>query len=146
MGKNILGMGLGLMLAGVETLPASAQAEVPKIDADIVAVGTAGGWVDNEEQGFYRFIVTSKGFEHISNQLFIQWVVPGAGPRFSTIRAGVGIEEFNKGGWYVFGIPTCIDPSSCTGFELEVTHTYSGERKNIKLNFPAVGQYVLDGE
>lgn len=146
MHEGILFSGFVLLLAGAQILPAFAQMSVPKIDPEIVSVRSGGAWVDTKSEGFYRFIVTRRGFDHVSNQLFVQWIVPGMGPEISRIGASVGIDEINEGGWYVFDLPSCAVPSVCSNIELEVTHTYSGEEKTITLRFPSVGQYVLDGE
>lgn len=44
------------------------------IDADVVAVVSAGHWQDDAGQGVYRVVVRTQGFEHLSSGVVAEWV------------------------------------------------------------------------
>ena len=47
---------------------------VTSLGSDVHSVVHGGYWSSGETEGFYRAVVTTAGFEHVSHSLFLQWV------------------------------------------------------------------------
>lgn len=50
---------------------ALAQSTVP---ADVHSVASGGYWEADGESGIYRVVVVNSGFEHVTSQVFVEWV------------------------------------------------------------------------
>jgi hypothetical protein len=74
------------------------------IDADVLAVVTAGQWQDDTGQGVYRIVVRQQGFEHVSTGVAAEWVdnsyESGAAARI------VASEPLVVSGLFSLGVPT----------------------------------------
>jgi hypothetical protein len=81
---------------------ASAQDFGPK-DAQATPVGvlfaqTGGQWQKGEQEGFYRVLVISGGFEHVISRLYIQWIALDQDNREYKLVRTVDVKELNGGG------------------------------------------------
>lgn len=63
---------IGSLAAGLALCAPSVRAG--DVDADVVAVVTAGHWQDDTAQGVYRVVVRQQGFEHVSSGVVAEWI------------------------------------------------------------------------
>ena len=50
------------------------EASVAALNADIVSIVSGGEWQGDGRNGFYRLVVVSGGYEHVTSRLYVQWV------------------------------------------------------------------------
>lgn len=70
---------------------------VDALPAYISVVQSGGFWRSGAQEGHYRIVVTSGGFEHIVSHLFIQWVAIEGGRGETKVVRTVSVKEFESG-------------------------------------------------
>ena len=94
---------LSILLIPVLAPCASAQT-APVVPPSVTAVETGGYWVSGDQEGQYRLIIESGGFEHVVSQIYLQWLAQPASQQDSTaIVASVELTEIDAGGWVLYG-------------------------------------------
>lgn len=53
------------------TLAEEQQSDIP---LNVIKIVTKGYWQTPSTDGYYRIIVTQQGWEHLSNQLAVEWI------------------------------------------------------------------------
>ncbi len=119
--------------------PALAE-QAMSLNTLIAQVWSGGYWEDNDRRGHIRFIVTTQGFERVTNQLFVQWIEQIDGTDKTRLLEQASITEVNDL-FYVFGVPQCIGSPQCTNSRLALTHTYTYETSNLNIHLTGVGSY-----
>ncbi len=102
----------------------SAEAEVDsgavQVAADLVSVTSCSDPVRNES---YRIVVFTRGFEHVSSEVYLQWLEWAEdGPH---VLKSAPVAEVSSGMWSV-GSSSVIPGKGCS-IQLNATHTYSAE-------------------
>ncbi len=157
MGVNSYMMALGLVLALAFGAVVRGQAQdVPHQDAlrqdgapypplglSIAQVWSGGFWKEDGAEGYLRFVVTVRGFEHLSNQLYIEWIEFGDAPGEARIVAVRPVSALNDPAVLVFGIPVCTNMPACKTIELETTHTYTQQSGLVRIRLKGVGVYDI---
>ncbi len=113
-------------------------------DLAITQVWSGGFWQVAEVDGYIRFVVTSSGFEHVSNQLYIEWISNGAAPGEATLETRVSVTELNDADFWAFSAPTCLIEPQCQTFRIEATHTYSLQSGEFELRLTGIGTYQIE--
>jgi len=109
----------------------------------IAQVRSAGFWQQGTKRGYFRFVVTSRGFEHVANQLFIEWIKEGHFPAATRVLTRVAVSEINNSSTLVFGAPVCVTLPQCDIIELETTNTYSGQTAVVRIRLNGIGDYEI---
>ena len=78
---------------------ASSQEVLPELAATFVEVKTGGYWESDSARGSYRAIIENRGIEHVSSQLWIEWVADPTPTTPAQIVASVLVEEVSGGFW-----------------------------------------------
>jgi len=115
----------------------------PPLDLSISQVWSGGFWKEGTAEGYFRFVVTSKGFEHLSNQLYIEWIEFGDAPGAARIVAREPVSALNNPSVLVFKAPSCIDTPACKTIELETIHTYTQQPALVRIRLKGVGIYDI---
>lgn len=129
-----------LPLAAALTTAQSAATEVfrdaaSRLDASIASVAsctTADG-----EAGSYRLVVFNRGFEHVSSEVYLQWLDEDEGK--SRVSRSVLVGELGSGMWSV-GTPMVVARATCS-FEMSASHTYSPETGRFVVTPTGAGTY-----
>ena len=50
------------------------ESAIAALSADIVSIVRGGVWKADGRTGFYRLVVVSGGYEHVTSSLYVQWV------------------------------------------------------------------------
>jgi hypothetical protein len=100
-------------------------------------VSTQGTWEDGDRYGALRFVVTTRGFDHLSNGLYVQWLDYD---ETTTVRAEIAVAELNDGFWYLFGPPTCDTPA-CDVISVATTHKHSMQERAARITLSEIGAY-----
>jgi len=114
---------LPLFLLGLSGL-ATAQ-ETPATDPRISSVVSGGYWEGNGEHGFYRVIVFTGGYEHVSSWVTAEWVRE---PRTNTEMAAVRTSRQLVGpGFFSLGAPLLSSEPKRVRVRLEGVRTHEPE-------------------
>jgi hypothetical protein len=94
---------------------------------------------DPSGSGQFRVVVFSQGFEHVSSEVYVQWIEWNQeGPR---LLESVLVKELSSGFWSV-GEPVVTSRKSCS-MRLGATHTYSSEAARFVLRPAGRGKYSV---
>ncbi len=115
------------------------------LNTSIAQVWSGGYWTENARWGHIRYIVTTQGFEHVTNKLFVQWMEQIDGTDEVRLLEQISITEVNDL-FYVFGVPQCVGSPQCTNSRLALTHTYTYETSNLNIRLTGVGSYEISPE
>ena len=89
--------------------------------------------------GRYRAVVFSRGFEHVSSEVYLQWLEwDQDGPR---LVESVLVRELSSGFWSV-GEPVVVSRKNCA-MRFVATHTYSSEAARFVLQPAGRGRYSI---
>ena len=72
--------------------------DVRSLPPHVRSVHSGGFWEHREQEGFYRVVVMSGGFEHVIARLYVQWITADQDTREYKIVRTVNVIEFNGGG------------------------------------------------
>ncbi len=114
-----------------------------ELDVSIARVWSGGFWEEGTRRGYFRLVVTGRGYEHVANQLFIQWIEQGdreTGPRLVAQRP---LTRVNDPAVFVFDLPRCTLRPQCTSLELDVRHTYTYEEQKLLIRLLGLGAYEV---
>ncbi|HET7024701.1 MAG TPA: hypothetical protein VFI39_05810 [Gemmatimonadales bacterium] len=90
---------ISIVLA-VALVPGARAQAAPSISPDVDAVATGGYWTLGDQEGHYRLIIVSGGFEHVVSQIYLQWLAQPASPDDSvTVVASIELTDIDSGGW-----------------------------------------------
>ena len=90
-----------MLLIGVPQLVGAQTA--PAVPTNVDAVEAGGYWTTGSQEGQYRLIVESSGYEHIVSRVFLQWLSqPKSSDDSVTILASVELTEIDAGGWRLY--------------------------------------------
>lgn len=82
----VVSLGLGFLAPAAlaaQTAIAPDSAFLPTLsalDPSVTAVSSGGAWAAGGEEGWYRVIIVTGGFEHVSSRLFVQWMTGPSSP------------------------------------------------------------------
>ena len=127
-----------VLLVGFATPAVHAQGEssAGRLAANLVSLTSCS---DPERNQYYRVAVFNRGFEHVSSEVYLQWVEwREDGPHL--LRSTL-VSEVSSGMWSV-GQPTVIRGKRCS-MQLSATHTYSLESANFVLRPVSLGKYSI---
>jgi hypothetical protein len=89
--------------------------------------------------GQYRIVVFNQGFEHVSSEVYLQWLEWNQdGPR---LLESMLVPELSSGLWSV-GEPVVISHKTCS-MQLAATHTYSSKAARFVLQPAGRGKYSI---
>ncbi len=119
-----------------------AKAE-PEADGEAVQVATnlvsVASCTDPMRNKSYRVVVFTQGFEHVSSEVYLQWLAWGEdGPH---MLKSTPVAELSSGMWSV-GSSSVIPGKRCS-IQLNATHTYSGETERFVVRPVSLGQYSI---
>ena len=78
-------------------------ADAKAIPASVQSVQSGGYWQKGDQDGHYRVVVTSGGFEHVISRLFIQWIALDQDAREYKLNRTVEVKEI--------GIASTVTPA-----------------------------------
>ena len=113
-------------MIGMLTSPAWTE-DSPEGDAKATPPGVSrvfsgGFWSDGKDEGHYRIVVVSDGFEHVSHRVFIQWIAIDQVNHELKIKRTIPIEEISE----LSGVVSDIRPQFKPGEPLRFTVTLTG--------------------
>lgn len=108
-----------------------------KLDAAIASVASCAD--PGGAAGQFRLVVYTRGFEHVSAEVHLQWLE--SDEKATRVAASVVVEELSSGMWSV-GTPKAISRDACS-FEVPATHTYSSESARFVVAPSGPGQYAF---
>ena len=113
-----------------------AQINIPEISPEVKTVESFGYWQNNSDDGNYRLIILSGGFEHVKNFVFIQLIKNDLENGFSVLDS-VSISEINNASCFIVSDFHITQERTFYLIEFNLLNTYSLEKSNlfIKLNF-----------
>ena len=123
---------------GISAEPDSAG-DAEKVDPLLYEVASGGEWETTDEHGDYRVLIFNGGYEHVSSQVYLQWLTHS--PEGAHVVRSVLIAELSSGAWSVgiaapfFGKPPTI--------RLHASRTYESKNARFSLKPGALGEYVL---
>ena len=126
------------LLATVESLAAEASFidSALRLAPNISSVTSCSNL---DGSGEYRTVVFSQGFEHVSSEVYIQWLEWNQdGPR---LLESVLVAELSSGLWSV-GEPVVVSRKRCS-IQLAAIHTYSSESARFVLQPAGRGKYSI---
>jgi len=116
---------------------------VTEIDPGIYYVVTGGHWESNDMTGQYRIIIYNRGWEHISSEIFIQWLSADQTKQEIGVISSVRINELSEG-LYSTGIPKfLLNNRKETYIEINLTNTYTLDEKICVITVPEIGKYLI---
>ncbi len=93
----------------------------------------------NPGDGQLRVVVFERGFEHVSSEVYLQWIQQTeTGPR---LLKSTPVAELSTGLWSI-GQPVIISKGECA-IRLDATHTYSNEAASFRLRPRGLGRYAI---
>ncbi|MBM3529757.1 MAG: hypothetical protein FJX62_16865 [Alphaproteobacteria bacterium] len=101
--KAAVAAALFICMAGYSTAQDYGPKDAQGTPASVHSVQSGGHWERGNDEGFYRVLVTSGGFEHVIARLFIQWIVLDQDKREYRLQRSVEVKEI--------GIASVITPS-----------------------------------
>ena len=126
------------LLATVESLAAEASFinSALRLAPNISSVTSCS---NPDGSGEYRTVIFSQGFEHVSSEVYIQWLEWNQdGPR---LLESVLVAELSSGLWSV-GEPMVVSRKRCS-MQLAATHTYRSESARFVLQPAGRGKYSI---
>ena len=94
---------------------------------------------DPSGSGQFRVVVFSQGFEHVSSEVYVQWIEWNQeGPR---LLESVLVKELSSGFWSVGG-PVVASRKNCS-MQLEASQTYGSEAARFVLRPAGRGKYSI---
>lgn len=130
--------GLACVLAATGALADEAlfQADAAKVKPDLAYLASCA---DPGGSGQYRVLVFKRGFEHVSSEVYAQWLEwDEDGPR---VLETILVKELSSGMWSV-GAPTIATQKTCS-MNLPASHTYSLEFARFVLQPAGRGKYTI---
>jgi hypothetical protein len=94
---------------------------------------------DPNRSGQYRIVVFNQGFEHVSSEVYLQWLEWNQDG--SRLLESVLVTELSSGLWSV-GEPVVISQKNCS-MQLAATHTYSSKAARFVLQPAGRGRYSI---
>jgi hypothetical protein len=103
---------------------AQGKAEIPPtIDARVAAVATGGSWQSDVESGRCRVVVIAAGWEHVHNEVWLEWLRYSEALHDLEVVSSVKVGEIGLLGWLVRN-PSFTMSGDTTVLHLEVLPTY----------------------
>ena len=72
---------------------------LPPVDPRISHVVTGGHWRAGDQEGGFRAVVLSAGFEHVISHLYIEWVSDETETAAARVVASKAVDTVSAGGW-----------------------------------------------
>ena len=72
-------------------------ADAKAIPASVQSVQSGGYWQKGDQDGHYRVVVTSGGFEHVISKIYVQWIELDQDAREYKVLRTLDIKELNGG-------------------------------------------------
>lgn len=84
------------------------SSDITKLRTDLEAVASGGHWQRDGQEGTFRLVIRLVGFEHLRNQVYLQWIRQSDDPdQPSVIERTVTVGEIS--GWRVSGPRFVLD-------------------------------------
>ena len=113
-----------------------AQAQVPEVPAEVVEVRSFGTWEAAEQSGHYRLVVTRSGFEHVTGEVYLEWI---AETEEGPVRVeATSVTEVNEAGTFAVGIEV-VERDEVT---VRLTNAYTQESSLLRICPGSPGVYV----
>ncbi len=95
------------------------------LSANVHAVVSGGYWSHGGREGFFRTVVMAGGVEHVSHELYLQWLQIDPGTQSYKVIKTAGIPQINDAsGGYVLDVKAAYPESN----SLKLTVTARSER------------------
>lgn len=117
--------------------------EYPELSPQIENVVSGGYWKTESQDGRYRIIVVNSGWEHVTSQVFIEWLATIPEQRKVDAIKSVPVKELNNG-FLSVGRPEMLEIGVNPIVGFTAVNSYSNEtiELNIKLGLPGSYQVV----
>ena len=118
----------------------SARAEVStaatQVAANLVSLTSCS---EPERNASYRVVVFNRGFEHVSSEVYLQWLEwHEDGPH---VVKSTLVAELSSGMWSVAS--SSVIPGKHCSMQLSATHTYSSESARFVIRPVSLGKYSI---
>jgi hypothetical protein len=130
--------GLASLLAsfGAFSADGSFRGAASRVAGDLSSVASCP---DPSGAGQYRVLIFHRGFEHVSSEVYVQWLEWNQDGFH--VMASVLVKELSSGMWSV-GEPVVLSRKTCS-VQLAASHTYSLEAARFVLRPSGRGRYVI---
>ena len=130
---------IGLLPLGM--VPLSAQ-DMPSLDVRVSSVVTGGYWETQTQRGRYRAIVVSGGWEHVSSQLRIEWLLEDPDKQEIRVLRSTTIDSIPD--WvYSLGAPSFVYAGKTTQLRVDGTEPRELTNASWLITLGAPGQYSV---
>ena len=137
-----LGLFTPLAVAAQATQPGDSF--VATLPPSISLVSSGGSWVDGNQQGTYRIVAVTTGWDHLQSRLYIQWIAEDDAQQKLTIAATTHVTEIGMG---VITGATFEPGVDGVRLRVSVLNSHSMEEREVELLLGAKGRYtVADGK
>jgi hypothetical protein len=118
----------------------SGDSFVAALPASVSLVSSGGGWVDGSQQGTYRIVAVTEGWNHLQSRLYIQWLAEDDVQQKLTVIATTHVTEVGMG--VVTGAE--FEPG-VDGVRLRISllNSHSMEEREVELLLGAAGKYTV---
>lgn len=110
----------------------------------VVDTVSGGHWHAGNQDGSYRIVLENVGFEHVSCQVWIEWLAAAKPGQVPATIARVPLEEASDGFWSC-GSGTADLGLHDTSLTLRLSHAYSFEPRTFDVQLGPPGSYQLRG-
>lgn len=140
-----------VLLFASTLIAASARAAdalpVVQVPESVTAVVSGGSWQHAGAHGIFRVVVTSQGFEHVTSQVFLEWLTEATSTTNRSLEQTIPLSEINTAGIWALGTPQLKVSKSGTEAVLTGSNSYAPSQRiacRVKL-LPEGGYRVLSG-
>jgi hypothetical protein len=113
---------------------------VAALPASVSLVSSGGGWVDGNEQGTYRIVAVTEGWDHLQSRLYIQWIAEDDAQQKLKVVATTHVTEVRMAVVTGANFEPGVD-----GVRLRVTllNSHSMEEREVEVLLGAKGKYTM---
>lgn len=133
-----------LLVILVLSMPAraetDAQSRAPEISAAVRSVVSGGGWVEGDVRGFYRVILESEGFEHVSSRLWLEWLVEQSREDPAMVVARTLVTELSQG-FLSLGLENAEEELLSSRLRVSGANPYSLDEQAFEIELGGPGVY-----
>lgn len=143
---KLLASSVTVLFLCLNASPSPAQNEsfeaAEQVPAGIHHASAGGFWNQGKDEGFYRAVVVARGVEHVSHQLFIQWLRTNSKTQDYELIRTVNVKELNLGHGFVLAVTTSF--GDINAFRVDVTaNSRGGKAKRFVITVKGDGKYVI---
>lgn len=106
-------------------------------------LSSVGRWRTADATGFYRVIVLRGGYEHIAEQLYVQWMRDGDSENPPRVVVTTGVVEINDAGPFALSHSLRAVATNQLSITVNAQHGYTGRRQRLVVLAAAPGLYSV---